>query len=120
MAAAGIKPASEAGETLLQRQEREKKEREDRLKRAEAEDAKREQERQQRIASEQTPAPPTAKPAAKKPPPPPSRKGHTDSFGQADNKKAEEAAVKAVAEQEIERDLKQQQEAQEAESQRLQ
>ncbi|KAL9105885.1 MAG: hypothetical protein Q9227_008996 [Pyrenula ochraceoflavens] len=118
MAAAGIKP-SDAGETLLQRQEREKREREERLKKAEAEDAKREQERQQRLKSEQAPAPPAATTPAKKPPPPPSRKGRADSASQS-NRQTAEAEAKAVAEQEIEDDIKKRQEEQEAESQRLQ
>lgn len=125
MAAAGLKP-SDATETLQQRQDREKKEREDRLRKAEDEDAKREEERQRRLAEErgEKPAAPaaTAAPAAapksvgKKPPPaPPTRRGRTDSAGQADAKRAEDVAEQTVREQAI----REEQEAQEAETQRL-
>ncbi|KAE8349173.1 hypothetical protein BDV28DRAFT_160713 [Aspergillus coremiiformis] len=97
MAAAGLKPHNSAAETLLQRQEREKMEREERLKRAEEEDVRREQERQRRLAEEQggsTTQP--VKPAGKKPPPaPPSRRGRTDSAGQAEARRAAEEAGKA-------------------------
>ena len=115
MAAAGLKPAGDAGETLLQRQEREKREREERLKRAEAEDAKREEERQRRIATEQgTPA----KAAPKKPPPPPaSRTKRQESYGQNDLKSPD--AARAVAEKEVEQDIRAEQEVANAESQRL-
>ncbi|KAL4992493.1 actin cytoskeleton-regulatory complex protein pan1 [Aspergillus falconensis] len=116
MAAAGLKPQTDAIETLTQRQERERREREERVKRAEEEDAKREQERQRRIVEEQRP-PPTqaAKPAGKKPPPAPprgSRKNRTDSTGQADAKKMAEEAAKA---EQLAREqaLKEQQQAQE-------
>ncbi|KAJ5088221.1 hypothetical protein N7456_011837 [Penicillium angulare] len=122
MAAAGLKPA-DAGETLQQRQDRERKEREERVRRAEEEDSQREQERQRRLAEERGgPAPSSAaaapKPAGKKPPPaPPTRRARTDSAGQADAKKAEEAgkAEHAAREQAI----KEEQEAQEIETHRL-
>jgi len=116
MAAAGIKPAGEAGgETLQQRQEREKQEREERLKRAEAEDAKREQERQQRLVSEGVgPSPLSAKPTGKKPPPPPSRKGRPDSADFTSDKKAAEAAAKAKADEDAAQEIKAEQRAQEA------
>jgi hypothetical protein len=124
MAAAGLRPSSDGGDTLLQRQEREKKEREERVKRAEEEDAKREQERQRRLADERAPAPTSAaKAAGKKPPPaPPSRKGRTDSASQADAKKAEEAGKVAQALSEPaakERALREEQVAQESETKRL-
>lgn len=114
MAAAGLKPSADSGDTLLQRQEREKKEREERVRRAEEEDAKREQERQRRVADERSPAPSSAaRPLGKKPPPaPPSRKGKTDSAGQVDAAKEEEHAIK-------ERAIKDEQEAQEAATKRL-
>jgi hypothetical protein len=117
MAAAGLKP-NDASETLVQRQEREKKEREDRVKRAEEEDAKREQERQRRLAEERggssTAAPKTA---GKKPPPaPPTRRARTDSAGQADAKKAEDAKLEQAAREQA---IKEEQEAQEAETKRL-
>ena len=126
MAAAGLRPSADSGETLQQRQEREKREREERLQRAEEEEAKREAERQRRLADETSPPPPSAaaaaatKAPAKKPPPPPSRKGRTDSAGQGDAKKAEEAA--RASEQvrvKEERALREEQEAQEAERQKL-
>ncbi|KAJ5247038.1 Actin cytoskeleton-regulatory complex protein PAN1 [Penicillium chermesinum] len=125
MAAAGLKP-SDASETLQQRQERERKEREDRLKRAEEEDAKREVERQRRLAEErgETPLAPAAaaapsaapKVAGKKPPPaPPTRRGRSESTGQDEAKKGQDAAEYAAREQAI----KEEQEAQEAETRRL-
>lgn len=115
MAAAGLKPSADVGDTLLQRQEREKREREERLKRAEEEDAKREQERQRRLADERPPEPAIATPtpatanktAGKKPPPaPPSRSKKVDSVGQSEREAAEQA-------------IRDQQEAQEAERKRL-
>jgi hypothetical protein len=117
MAAAGLKPA-DSTETLTQRQEREKREREERVKRAEEEDAKREAERQRRLAEEKGgPGAAAPKTAGKKPPPaPPTRRARTDSAGQADAKKADEAkAEQAIREQAI----KEEQEAQEAETKRL-
>lgn len=76
LTALGIKAPSKAGESTQQRMEREKKERADKLRQAEEEDAKRENERQARIAEEQgKPAvPPVVTKEAKKPPPPPARK----------------------------------------------
>ena len=82
LAALGLKPLSKSGESLQQRQDRESKEREERLRQAEVEDAKREQERQRRLAEEQVSPPNVTKPSGKKPPPPPSRKVRTDSIGQ--------------------------------------
>lgn len=124
MAAAGLKPSADSGETLQQRQERDKREREDRLRRAEEEEAKREAERQRRLADEASPAPPAAavvatKAPAKKPPPPPSRKGRTDSAEQADSKKAEDAARAAEQFKADQRVLKEEQGAQGEERQRL-
>lgn len=122
MAAAGLKPQVDASESLLQRQEREKKEREERLRRAEEEDARREQERQRRLADEQAPAPFNSKATGKKPPPaPPSRKGRTDSTGQADVRKAEEAAkaAQALADQEAKERALQEQQIKKAEIKRL-
>ncbi|KAL5001422.1 hypothetical protein BDV10DRAFT_192067 [Aspergillus recurvatus] len=122
MAAAGLKPQTDAIETLTQRQERERREREERVKQAEEEDAKREQERQRRIAEEQRPpSTQAAKPAGKKPPPAPprgSRKGRTDSTGQADAKKATEETAKA---EQLAREqaLKEEQQAQEEETKRI-
>lgn len=125
MAAAGLKPSGDAGETPSQRAEREKKEREDRVKAAEAEDARREQERQQRLANEGVaPAPTPASPQAaspkvsKKPPPPPVRKSRQESNDLGD-RKAVEASARAKAEEEAAREIRAEQEAAEAERKRL-
>jgi len=63
LAALGLKVPSKSGESIQQKQERERKEREDRLRVAEQEDAKREEERQQRLADESI-SPPASKPAS--------------------------------------------------------
>ncbi|EEP82927.1 conserved hypothetical protein [Uncinocarpus reesii 1704] len=123
MAAAGLKPSSDTGPSMSDRQERERREKEERRKRAEEEDAKREAERQRRLAQEKsaTAAPPP-KPASKKPPPPPSRKARTDGSETSEAKKAEETALalRAKAQQEEkERILRHEQEAQGAERKRL-
>lgn len=91
LAALGIKTPSKPGETAAQRVEREKAERAAKLRQAEEEDARREAERQARIAEEQGVPPPVAK----KPPPPPSRKGAKNEDArkadeEGDAKKAEE------------------------------
>jgi hypothetical protein len=117
LAAAGIK-TGDTGESLQQRQERERKDREDRVRKAEAEDAKREQERQQRLAKEGGTSPGSSKAVGKKPPPPPSRKGRQDSTDLAD-KKAAEAAAKARAEEDAARELRAEQEAQQAQRKQL-
>lgn len=123
MAAAGLKPNSDgSGETLLERQEREKREREERRKRAEEEDAKREQERQRRIAEEQNGPPVKAATTGKKPPPPPSRKGKADGVGPAETRKLGDLknAAREKAEHEgREKALREEHLAQEAESRRL-
>lgn len=116
LAAAGIKPASESGETPQQRQEREKQERAERVRKAEAEDAKREQERQQRLANEGV-TPPSPK-SAKKPPPPPTRKTRQESYDLSD-RKAAEAAARAKAEEEAAAQIRAEQETQQQERQKL-
>ena len=117
LAAAGIKPAGDS-ENLQQRQERERKEREERVKKDEEEAAKREQERLARLANEGVTPPSATKSAGKKPPPPPSRKGRQDSADQTERKTAE-AAARAKAEEEAAKDIKAEQAAQGAETQRL-
>ena len=79
LAALGLKPPTKSGETKSQA---ESKAREEKLRQAGMEDAKREEERQKRLADE-NPVPDISRPAvsAKKPPPPPSRKGRSDSAG---------------------------------------
>ncbi|RFU24150.1 hypothetical protein B7463_g12188, partial [Scytalidium lignicola] len=100
LAALGIRAPSKPGETAAQRLEREKSERAAKLRQAEEEDARREAERQARIAEEQGIPPPvpetTASPAAaaKKPPPPPSRKAaKSDAAEREAARKAEEERV---------------------------
>jgi hypothetical protein len=96
LAALGIKAPSKSGETAQQRAERERKERADKVRQAEEEDAKREIERQARIAEEQGIPPPSldTKGAAKKPPPPPTRKAAKSDTGEREaSRKAEEDRV---------------------------
>ncbi len=112
LAALGLKPPVKSGESAQQRQERETKERRDRVRQAEEEDAKRENERQRRLADEQPTAPDVSK-SAKKPPPPPVRKSRADSAAQRESKRSEEEAINARAEQEgKERAIKDQQQIQ--------
>lgn len=91
LAALGIKAPTKAGETVAQKAERERKERADKLRAAEEEDAKREAERQARIADEQG-VPPIASSdtGSKRPPPPPTRKA---AKSDASERKAEEERV---------------------------
>ena len=98
LAALGLKPQTNSGESAQQRQEREARERQDRVRQAEAEDAKREEERQRRIAEERPAAPDVGK-SSKKPPPPPFRKSRADSAAQRAEakRKDEEDALKAEA-----------------------
>lgn len=117
LAALGLKPPSKPGESAQQRSEREARERQDRVRAAEAEDAKREQDRQQRLAEEQPTPPSASQSTSKKPPPPPVRKGRTDSGAQREEakKRSEEEAMRARAEQEgKEQAIREQQQAQEA------
>lgn len=98
LAALGIKAPSKSGETAQQRMEREGKERAEKLRQAEEEDARREAERQARIAEEQgvsrQPEEPQAKTGIKKPPPPPSRKAaKSDASDREAARKAEEERV---------------------------
>lgn len=107
LAALGIKPPSKSGETTQQRMEREKTERADKLRQAEEEDAKREGERQTRIAEEKKISQPSspAKPTTKKPPPPPSRKAaRNDATVRVVTRRAEEEPV--VNEQEAQDPVK--------------
>lgn len=123
MAAAGLRPASESGETASQRQEREKREREERVRKAQEEDERREQERQARLAGEGVssgPIPPSPKPTKKPPPAPPTRggRGRQDSVDQAE-RQAADLAAKARAEADAAKELEAEQKAQEAERKRL-
>jgi hypothetical protein len=107
LAALGIKAPTKPGETAAQRMEREKAERAAKLRQAEEEDARREAERQARIAEEQGAPPPTVqgpKAEARKPPPPPSRKA-----AKVEDKRAEEeAAAKKAEEERLEREREEQ------------
>ena len=98
LAALGLKPSIKSGESTQQRQEREARERQDRVRLAEAEDSRREQERQRRIADEQPSVPNVSRPS-KKPPPPPVRKNRADSAAQRTEAKgkAEEDLIKDKA-----------------------
>lgn len=98
LAALGIKAPAKTGESAQQRMERESKERAEKLRQAEEEDAKREAERQARLAEEQGVPPPAietiSKTAMKKPPPPPSRKAAKSDAGEREaTRKAEEDRV---------------------------
>lgn len=118
LAALGLKPATKSGESVQQRQEREAKERQDRVRQAEAEDVKREEERQRRLADEQPSAPEFGKPG-KTPPPPPTRKNRADSAAQRAEakRKDDEDALKARTEQEgKEQAIKDQQRLQESQT----
>jgi hypothetical protein len=112
LAALGIKAPTKPGETAAQRIERERAERAAKLRQAEEEDARREAERQARLAEEQGVPPPAApeasKAEAKKPPPPPSRK----SVKPDDNKRAEEElAAKKAEEKRLGREREEQERA---------
>ncbi|KAK8048486.1 hypothetical protein PG994_010216 [Apiospora phragmitis] len=119
LAALGIKAPSKPGETAAQRMERERAERAAKLRQAEEEDARRETERQARIAEEQGVPPPAAseapKAGGKKPPPPPTRKGAKNDDSA---KHAEEEAAKKAEEERLNRESQEQQrETQELEAQ---
>jgi len=113
LAALGIKPPIKPGETPAQRAERERAERLAKLRQAEEEDARREAERQARLAEEQGVPPPVAlqpsKPEGKKPPPPPpgrktSKLEDKRDEEELDARKAEEEASKKAEEERLERE----------------
>ncbi|KAI1134895.1 hypothetical protein F5Y05DRAFT_396828 [Hypoxylon sp. FL0543] len=117
LAALGIKAPSKPGETAAQRMERERAERAAKLRQAEEEDARREAERQARIAEEQGVPPPVAKAETKKPPPPPSRKGgkSEDATRKAEEeeaaRKVQEESARKVEEERLAREHQEQQRA---------
>lgn len=118
LAALGLKPPTKSSESTQQRQEREAKERQDRVCQAEAEDAKREEERQRRLADEQPSAPEISK-SSKKPPPPPTRNRRADSAAQREEVKRQQDndALRAEAEQQgKEQAIKDQQRIQQSET----
>ena len=108
LAALGIKAPMKPGETAAQRTERERAERAAKLRQAEEEDARREAERQARLADDHAvPSPPASqasKPEAKKPPPPPSRKAAKAEDRRGD----EELAAKRADEERLEREREEQ------------
>ncbi|RYC59767.1 hypothetical protein CHU98_g6431 [Xylaria longipes] len=109
LAALGIKAPSKPGETAAQRMERERAERAAKLRQAEEEDARREAERQARIAEEQGVPPPVAKAESKKPPPPPVRKGARNE--DAAKKAQEEEVARKAEEERLAREQEEQQRA---------
>lgn len=112
LAALGIKAPSKPGETAAQRMERERAERAAKLRQAEEDDARRDAERQARLAEEQgvpPPAPEPSKTEAKKPPPPPTRKGAKHDDREAARKAEEEAAAKHAEEERLAREHEEQQ-----------
>ncbi|KAH7329196.1 hypothetical protein B0I35DRAFT_404446 [Stachybotrys elegans] len=110
LAALGIKAPTKPGETAAQRAERERAERAAKLRQAEEEDARRDAERNARLAEEQgVPPPAPEQPAhteSKRPPPPPSRgRGRSNTA----DKRAEEEQARAAEEQRLAREREQQQ-----------
>jgi hypothetical protein len=119
LAALGIKAPAKAGETPQQRADREKKEREEKLRQAEEEDARREEERQRRLEDESTAPPVPSKSSGKKPaPPPPASRKNKNDVAQHDVTQAE-AESKRADNGMAERALREQQEAQGAETRRM-
>ncbi|KAJ9151776.1 Actin cytoskeleton-regulatory complex protein PAN1 [Pleurostoma richardsiae] len=116
LAALGIRAPTKSGETPAQRLERERAERAAKLRQAEEEDARREAERQARLADEMGVPPPVQSPKieAKPPPPPPSRKGAGQNDREASRKAEEEQAAKKAQEERLAREREQQQRAAEA------
>lgn len=111
LAALGIKAPTKPGETAAQRMERERAERAAKLRQAEEEDARREAERQARLAGETgAPAPAVESPKAetRPPPPPPSRKSVKDDRKAEEEQQAAEAARKAEEER-LQREREEQQ-----------
>lgn len=122
LAALGLKPPTKPGESAQQRQERESQERQNRVRQAEAEDAKRDKERQKRLADEQPTPPVEITSTSKKPPPPAPRKARADSGAQQAEakRKSDEEALRARAEQEgKEQVIRDQQQAQGAATQMM-
>ncbi|KAF4335127.1 NLRC3, partial [Fusarium beomiforme] len=113
LAALGIKAPTKSGETAAQRMERERAERAAKLRQAEEEDARREADRQARLAEEQgipPPAPEQPKAEAKRPPPPPTRhRGKPEADQEVAKKAEEDAATKQAEEGRLAREHEQQQ-----------
>ena len=122
LAALGLKPPAKQGSVSTQKLETDNFERERRLKKAEEQDARRDQERQRRLADE-TPTPPftTKQAQGKKPAPPPSRGARTGLASQQleAKRKADKDAIKEKEQEGREKAIKDQQEAQEAQTRQL-
>jgi hypothetical protein len=119
LAALGIKAPVKAGETPQQRADREKRERDEKLRQAEEEDARREEERQRRLNDESAAPPAPSKSSGKKPaPPPPASRKNKNEIAQHDVKQAE-AESKRADNDIAEKAIREQQEAQEAETRRM-
>ncbi|KAH0348693.1 hypothetical protein KCU83_g5951, partial [Aureobasidium melanogenum] len=119
LAALGLRAPTKPAESAQQRQERERKEREDRLRQAEQEDARREEERQQRLAGESIAPPTPEKSIGKKPPPAPApRKNRGDSVGKQEEQQAK-AEAQRFEQQQMEQAIKEQQSAQASETKEL-
>ncbi|KAH7632089.1 hypothetical protein B0T09DRAFT_382176 [Sordaria sp. MPI-SDFR-AT-0083] len=105
LAALGLKAPGKPGETAAQRAEREKAERAEKRRQAEEEDARREAERQAKLAEEQGGPARVASPKAdsRKPPPPPTRKA-----GKTEDRRDEEAVSKKTEEERLEREREEQ------------
>ena len=107
LAALGIKAPTKQGESTQQRLEREKNERAAKLRQAEAEDAKREAERQARINEEQgipPPAPADAMESKKPPPPAPRKAARSDASERASREQQvlQEQKAQIIATSELE------------------
>lgn len=121
LAALGIKAPSKLGESAAQRADRERSERAAKLRQAEEEDARRETERQARLAEEQgvpSPAPESPAVEIRKPPPPPTRKGVKQEVNSGKKLDEEQAALAAQAAKE--QRLAEEHEQQQRETQQMQ
>ncbi|KXJ97435.1 hypothetical protein Micbo1qcDRAFT_187264 [Microdochium bolleyi] len=98
LAALGIKAPAKSGETPAQRAEREQAERSAKLRQAQEEDAKREAERQARIAEEQGVPPPAVKQESQKRAPPAPAPRKTTRMDESRGHAEEESAKKAEEE----------------------
>ncbi|KAJ4141082.1 actin organization and endocytosis protein [Fusarium equiseti] len=120
LAALGIKAPTKAGETAAQRMERERAERAAKLRQAEEEDARREADRQARLAEEQGGPPPPAEQSKvegkKQPPPPPTRhRGKPEADQEASKKASEEERLAAEHEEQQRETQKMEEDAKEQE-----
>jgi epidermal growth factor receptor substrate 15 len=114
LAALGIKAPTKPGETAAQRMERERAERAAKLRQAEEEDARREVERQARLAEETgAPGPAVQSPKAdtKRPPPPPARKAAPKDDRKAEEDQQAAEAARKAEEERLQRERQEQEQA---------